>query len=208
MNTRELSNRQKEVLRFIENFLLTRGFPPTLREIAEGIGLGVKNIASVQKHLKALEKKGFIKRIPRKTRGIELTSLKLSNLNIIPIIGKVQAGLPIPAFEDVEGTIAVDSMFVRNADSTIALRVKGESMRNAGILPDDVVIVKLNEQIKNNDIVVAFVDGEVTIKRIERKGDTVDLVPENPEFDVITIRANEERLYILGKVIAVFRRIG
>jgi len=207
MNTRELTNRQREVLRFIENFLLTRGFPPTLREIAEGIGLDIKNIASVQKHLKSLEKKGYIKKIPRKTRGIELTSLKLSNLNIIPIIGKVQAGLPIPAFEDVEGTIAVDSLFVRNADGTIALRVKGESMKNAGILPGDVVIVKLNEQIKNNDIVVAFVDGEVTIKRIEKRGDTVDLVPENPEFDVITIKSSEERLYILGKVIAVFRRI-
>jgi len=195
-------------LRFIENFLLTRGFPPTLREIAEGIGLGIKNIASVQKHLKSLEKKGYIKRIPRKTRGIELTSLKLSNLNIIPIIGKVQAGLPIPAFEDVEGTIAVDSLFVRNADGTIALRVKGESMKNAGILPGDVVVVKLNEQINDNDIVVAFVDGEVTIKRIKRKEDTIDLVPENPEFDVITIKSNEERLYILGKVVAVFRRIG
>ncbi|HDL60072.1 MAG TPA: repressor LexA [candidate division WOR-3 bacterium] len=208
MNTRELTGRQKEVLRFIENFLLTRGFPPTLREIAEGIGLGIKNIASVQKHLKSLEKKGYIKRIPRKTRGIELTSLKLSNLNIIPIIGKVQAGLPIPAFEDVEGTIAVDSLFVRNADGTIALRVKGESMKNAGILPGDVVVVKLNEQINDNDIVVAFVDGEVTIKRIKRKEDTIDLVPENPEFDVITIKSNEERLYILGKVVAVFRRIG
>ena len=195
-------------MRFIENFLLTRGFPPTLREIAEGIGLGIKNIASVQNHLKSLEKKGYIKRIPRKTRGIELTSLKLSNLNIIPIIGKVQAGLPIPAFEDVEGTIAVDSLFVRNADGTIALRVKGESMKNAGILPGDVVVVKLNEQINDNDIVVAFVDGEVTIKRIKRKEDTIDLVPENPEFDVITIRSNEERLYILGKVVAVFRRIG
>lgn len=195
-------------MRFIENFLLTRGFPPTLREIAEGIGLGIKNIASVQKHLKSLEKKGYIKRIPRKTRGIELTSLKLSNLNIIPIIGKVQAGLPIPAFEDVEGTIAVDSLFVRNADGTIALRVKGESMKNAGILPGDVVVVKLNEQINDNDIVVAFVDGEVTIKRIKRKEDTIDLVPENPEFDVITIKSNEERLYILGKVVAVFRRIG
>jgi len=195
-------------LRFIENFLFTRGFPPTLREIAEGIGLGIKNIASVQKHLKSLEKKGYIKRIPRKTRGIELTSLKLSNLNIIPIIGKVQAGLPIPAFEDVEGTIAVDSLFVRNADGTIALRVKGESMKNAGILPGDVVVVKLNEQINDNDIVVAFVDGEVTIKRIKRKEDTIDLVPENPEFDVITIKSNEERLYILGKVVAVFRRIG
>jgi len=195
-------------LRFIENFLLTRGFPPTLREIAEGIGLGIKNIASVQKHLKSLEKKGYIKRIPRKTRGIELTSLKLSNLNIIPIIGKVQAGLPIPAFEDVEGTIAVDSLFVRNADGTIALRVKGESMKNAGILPGDVVVVKLNEQINDNDIVVAFVDGELTIKRIKRKEDTIDLVPENPEFDVITIKSNEERLYILGKVVAVFRHIG
>ena len=195
-------------MRFIENFLLTRGFPPTLREIAEGIGLGIKNIASVQKHLKSLEKKGYIKRIPRKTRGIELTSLKLSNLNIIPIIGKVQAGLPIPAFEDVEGTIAVDSLFVRNADGTIALRVKGESMKNAGILPGDVVVVKLNEQINDNDIVVAFVDGELTIKRIKRKEDTIDLVPENPEFDVITIKSNEERLYILGKVVAVFRRIG
>ena len=195
-------------MRFIENFLLTRGFPPTLREIAEGIGLGIKNIASVQKHLKSLERKGYIKRIPRKTRGIELTSLKLSNLNIIPIIGKVQAGLPIPAFEDVEGTIAVDSLFVRNADGTIALRVKGESMKNAGILPGDVVVVKLNEQINDNDIVVAFVDGELTIKRIKRKEDTIDLVPENPEFDVITIKSNEERLYILGKVVAVFRRIG
>lgn len=195
-------------MRFIENFLLTRGFPPTLREIAEGIGLGIKNIASVQKHLKSLERKGYIKRIPRKTRGIELTSLKLSNLNIIPIIGKVQAGLPIPAFEDVEGTIAVDSLFVRNADGTIALRVKGESMKNAGILPGDVVVVKLNEQINDNDIVVAFVDGEVTIKRIKRKEDTIDLVPENPEFDVITIKSNEERLYILGKVVAVFRHIG
>ncbi|MCD6130846.1 MAG: repressor LexA [Candidatus Hydrothermae bacterium] len=208
MNTRELTGRQKEVLRFIENFLLTRGFPPTLREIAEGIGLGIKNIASVQKHLKSLERKGYIKRIPRKTRGIELTSLKLSNLNIIPIIGKVQAGLPIPAFEDVEGTIAVDSLFVRNADGTIALRVKGESMKNAGILPGDVVVVKLNEQINDNDIVVAFVDGELTIKRIKRKEDTIDLVPENPEFDVITIKSNEERLYILGKVVAVFRHIG
>ena len=195
-------------MRFIENFLLTRGFPPTLREIAEGIGLGIKNIASVQKHLKSLERKGYIKRIPRKTRGIELTSLKLSNLNIIPIIGKVQAGLPIPAFEDVEGTIAVDSLFVRNADGTIALRVKGESMKNAGILPGDVVVVKLNEQINDNDIVVAFVDGELTIKRIKRKEDTIDLVPENPEFDVITIKSNEERLYILGKVVAVFRHIG
>jgi repressor LexA len=201
-----LTKRQKEVLDFIQQFILTRGYPPTIREIAEGLNLGLNNIYSIQRHLKVLEEKGFIKRNPRKPRGIELLHFKLSNAAMIPLVGKVSAGFPIPAIEEIEGNVVLDALFVKDAHNTIALRIKGDSMIGAGILDRDIVVVKIGSVVKNGDIVVAFVDNEVTCKRFREDGEFVYLIPENPNYKEIKIRKEESRLYILGKVIALFRR--
>lgn len=201
-----LTKRQKEVLDFIQQFILTRGYPPTIREIAEGLNLGLNNIHSIQRHLKVLEEKGFIKRNPRKPRGIELLHFKLSNAAMIPLVGKVSAGFPIPAIEEIEGNVVLDTLFVKDTHNTIALRIKGDSMIGAGILDRDIVVVKIGSVVKNGDIVVAFVDNEVTCKRFREDGEFVYLIPENPNYKEIKIRKEESRLYILGKVIALFRR--
>lgn len=201
-----LTKRQKEVLDFIQQFILTRGYPPTIREIAEGLNLGINNIYSIQRHLKVLEEKGFIKRNPRKPRGIELLHFKLSNAAMIPLVGKVSAGFPIPAIEEIEGNVVLDTLFVKDTQNTIALRIKGDSMIGAGILDRDIVVVKIGSVVKNGDIVVAFVDNEVTCKRFREDGEFVYLIPENPNYKEIRIRKEESRLYILGKVIALFRR--
>lgn len=202
-----LTTKQKNVLEFIQNFILTRGYPPTIREIAEGLGLGLNNIYSVQRHLKVLEEKGFIKRNHKKPRGIELLHFKLSNAVMVPLVGKVSAGFPIPAIEEVEGNIVLDAIFIRDTKNTIALRIKGDSMIGAGILDKDIVIVRLGAEVRDGDLVVAFVDNEVTCKRLQTDREYVYLVPENPDYKQFVLRKEEARLYILGKVVGLFRRL-
>lgn len=202
-----LTAKQQKVLEFIQNYILTRGFPPTIREIAEGLGFKENSIYSVQRILRILEQKGFLKRNARKPRGIELLHFKLSNAVLVPLVGKVSAGFPIPAIEEIEGNIVLDSIFLKDTKNTIALKIKGNSMIGAGILDGDIVIVKIGVEVKNNDIVVAFVDNEVTCKRLKVTDESIQLVPENPEYKIIEIRREEARLYILGKVVGLFRRI-
>ncbi len=202
-----LTKRQQQVLEFVQNYIFTRGYPPTIREIAEGLNLGDHNIYSIQRHLKALEDKGFIKRNKRKPRGIELLHFKLSSAVTIPLVGRVSAGFPIPAIEEYEGSVVLDSLILGDSKNTIALRIRGDSMIGAGILDKDIVIVKLGAEVKNGDIVVAFVDNEVSCKRFKQDDQYVYLIPENPDYNVINIRKEESRLYILGKVVGVIRRL-
>jgi len=202
-----LTKREKQVLDFIQNFILTRGYPPTIREIAEGIGISLNSIYSIQRCLYGLERKGFIKRNRRKPRGIELLHFRLTNAVLVPLVGKVSAGFPIPAIEEVEGNIVLDSIFLRDSENTIALRIKGDSMVGAGILDGDIVIVKMNVEVRDKDIVIAFVDNEVTCKRLRVEKDQVILMPENPEYKPIEIKPEEVKLYILGKVVGLFRKI-
>lgn len=202
-----LTTKQKNVLEFIQNFILTRGYPPTIREIAEGLGLGLNNIYSVQRHLKVLEEKGLIKRNHKKPRGIELLHFKLSNAVMVPLVGKVSAGFPIPAIEEVEGNIVLDAIFIRDTKNTVALRIRGDSMIGAGILDKDIVIVRLGAEVRDGDFVVAFVDNEVTCKRLQTDREYVYLVPENPDYKQFVLRKEEARLYILGKVVGLFRRL-
>lgn len=202
-----LTTKQQKVLEFIQNYILTRGYPPTIREIADGLNFKKSSIYSVQRILKILEQKGFLKRNSHRPRGIELMHFRLSNAVLVPLVGKVSAGFPIPAIEEIEGNIVLDSIFLKDTKNTIALRIKGNSMVEAGILDGDIVIVKIGVEVKNNDIVIAFVDNEVTCKRLRVGENTVKLVPENPEYKSIEIRKEETRLYILGKVVGLFRRI-
>uniref|UniRef100_A0A7V4E4Z3 LexA repressor n=1 Tax=candidate division WOR-3 bacterium TaxID=2052148 RepID=A0A7V4E4Z3_UNCW3 len=202
-----LTRKQKAVLDFIQQFILTHGYPPTIREIAEGLNLGLNSIYSIQRHLKVLEDKGFIRRNSRKPRGIELLHFKLSNAAMIPLVGKVSAGFPIPAIEEVEGNVVFDALLIKDTSNTIALRVKGDSMVGAGIYDRDIVVVRLGAVVKNGDIVVAFVDNEVTCKRFREDSEFVYLIPENPAYREIKLRKEEARLYILGKVVALFRRL-
>jgi len=202
-----LTNRQKEVLDFIQNFILTRGYPPTIREIANGLNLGPNNIYSVQRHLRVLETKGFIKRSRRKPRGIELLHFKLSSAVMIPLVGKISAGFPIPAIEETEGNIVLDTIFIKDSKNTIALRIKGDSMAGTGILDKDIVIVKLDAEARDGDLVVAFVDNEVTCKRFKMDEECVYLLPENPAYKEVKLKKEEARLYVMGKVIGLFRRV-
>ncbi len=202
-----LTAKQQRVLEFIQNFILTRGYPPTIREIAQGLDFKTNSIYSVQRILKILEQKGFIKRNIRKPRGIELLHFKLSNAVLVPLVGKVSAGFPIPAIEEVEGNLVLDSVFLKDTKNTIALRIRGDSMKGAGIQDGDIVIVKLGAEVKDGDIVIAFVDNEVTCKRLRVEKEKIVLMPENPYYEPLEIKREEARLYILGKVVGLYRRI-
>lgn len=205
-----LTARQQAVLDAIQGWIRDYGYPPTIREL--GQSLGIRSLRGVTTHLDAIAKKGFITRAPR-ARSIKLTdSLKpLENLLRIPIVGSIRAGQPALAEENIEGEVVVDSTWVsRGADPTagnhFALRVKGDSMMNAGILQGDYVIVRQQESVQNGDIVVARLEDEATVKRFFREADGVRLQPENPAHESIRVSADRP-IAILGKVVAVFRSV-
>ena len=204
MGTGKISKKQKEILEFMKSEILSKGFPPSVREICEAVGL--KSTSSVHAHLETLERNGYIHRDPTKPRAIEILddtfNLNRTEMVNVPIIGRVAAGSPILAQENIEGYFTVPMEYMPN-EQTFMLNVKGESMINAGILDGDRVIVRQQPTAENGDMVVALTEeNEATVKRFYKEDGYYRLQPENDHMDPIIIHGE---ITILGKVIAVMR---
>ncbi|MBE3577481.1 MAG: transcriptional repressor LexA [Limnochordales bacterium] len=196
-----LSPRQQQILDFIRQEVERRGYPPSVREIGQAVGL--KSSATVHGHLNRLEAKGFLRRDPTKPRAIELLGPEARPATVnVPVVGRVTAGEPILAVENIEQRLPLPTEFFGRDDELFALRVRGDSMVGAGILDGDMVIVARQSAADDGDIVVALLDDEATVKRFYKEGDRVRLQAENPRYE--PIYAQEVR--ILGKVIGLLRR--
>lgn len=195
---KELTHKQKDVLRFIYDQIKVNNLPPTVREIASHFGFS--STGTVRDYLKALVNKGFIKISANKSRAIELVKEALFR---IPILGKVQAGLPTLAVEEIEGYLNLDS-FVFSQEETFALRVKGDSMMGVGILPDDLVLVRKQSVAQTGETVVAVIGEDATVKTLQKRGSDYFLDPANENYQPIKIN---EDISIVGKVISVVRRM-
>jgi repressor LexA len=207
-----LTKRQAEILSFIKTHIRYSGFPPTISEIQGQFSFRSPN--AVQEHLKALVRKGQIRRTPNQWRGLELT---VSNKNrdevpqystvSVPLIGRVTAGLPVLAEENFEGTISVDRSLVGRATRLFALHVRGDSMIEAGIYDGDIAIAQQQSVADHGDIVIALLGDEATVKRFYRKKKVIILQPENDTITPIKISEGSD-FKILGRVIATLHRIG
>ncbi len=197
MKTHPLTEKQKQVLKFIYRRIKTSQLPPTIREIAQQFGFS--STGTVRDYLRALVQKGYIRVTAHKSRAIELVRESLFS---IPILGRIQAGLPNLAVQDIEGYLDLDSL-VFSDDSTFALRVNGDSMIEAGILPNDLVLVRKQSMAQVNDTVAALVRDEATVKYLKKKNNHFFLEPANPLYDPIPVN---EDVNIIGKVISVVRR--
>ncbi|MBU7005187.1 transcriptional repressor LexA [Phosphitispora fastidiosa] len=200
----DISERQISILNFIKKELQKRGYPPSVREI--GVAVGLSSSSTVHGHLAQLEKKGYIRRDPTKPRAIEVIegegNFVRKEIVNVPIVGRVTAGEPILAVENIEDTFPLPIEFVNN-DNVFILSVRGESMINAGILDGDYVVVRQQSVARNGEIVVALLEDEATVKTFYKEKDYIRLQPENPYMD--PIYATDVK--ILGKVTGVFRRI-
>ena len=198
----KISSKQQEILDYIKEEILKRGYPPAVREICEAVHL--KSTSSVHSHLETLEKNGYIRRDPTNPRAIEICDdnfqMVRTEMVSLPIIGQVAAGLPILAEENIESYFPVPAEMVPHGDSFI-LRVKGDSMINAGILSGDKIFVNACNSARNGDMVVALIDDSATVKTFYREDGHVRLQPENDTMDPIIV----DDCQILGIVFGVFR---
>lgn len=225
-----LTDRQLEVLRYIARQIEAHGYPPTIREIGEA--LDIRSTNGVNDHLKALERKGFLSRDRVKSRALIPTSAARQVLggeaddrsNVIPIgrraasgpsrtvpipiVGRVAAGQPILAQEQVEDTVEVDSFFLGTNKKVYGLRVQGDSMIGDGILSGDYIFVKKQLHAEDGDIVVALIDDEATVKRVYFEGDRIRFQPSNPRMAPIYVRREDFRsTMLLGVVVGVYRKL-
>ena len=201
-----LTERQSEILKLIRELTEVSGFPPTRAEIAERMGF--RSVNAAEQHLRALEKKGAIEISSGASRGIRVLDAKPAGrqgrLLELPVIGRVAAGSPILAEEHVQGRYQVDpNLFTPRAD--YLLRVRGMSMRDAGIIEGDLLAVHRTQEARTGQVVVARLGDEVTVKRFRRRGNAVQLVPENPDFEVIEVDVRSEPLAIEGIAVGVIR---
>ncbi|MBN1629183.1 MAG: transcriptional repressor LexA [Thermoleophilia bacterium] len=204
----ELHERQQRILEVIEEAVRSQGYPPTVREI--GAAVGLCSPASVQGHLSALEEMGYIRRGSAKRRALEVvrptgsnhSAVGVGNLTGVPLVGRVAAGVPLLAEENVEDSLDIPR-FLGEEGRCFALRVTGTSMINAGILNGDIVVVRQQETADDGDIVVALLEDEATLKRFYREADQVRLQPENDAMQPILTRDPR----IVGKVTGVLRRL-
>ena len=198
----KISKKQLEILEYIKSQILERGFPPAVREICEAVNL--KSTSSVHSHLETLEKNGYIRRDPTKPRAIEILddSFNLTRREMVnvPIVRQVAAGEPILAQENIENYFPIPTEFMPN-NQTFLLKVKGESMINAGILDGDMVLVEQASTALNGDMVVALIEDGATVKTFYKEEGIFRLQPENDSMDPIIV----SEVTILGKVIGVFR---
>ncbi|USD19871.1 transcriptional repressor LexA [Microbulbifer variabilis] len=196
-----LTARQTQVLELIKAYLDDTGYPPTRAEIAQELGFRSPNAA--EEHLKALARKGAIEMVAGASRGIRIPDHQSG----LPIVGRVAAGNPILAAEHIEDYCDLPASFF-HPPADYLLRVHGMSMRNAGILDGDLLAVQKTEQIRNGQIVVARIDDEVTVKRFRRKGNqaTVQLLPENEDFDTIQVDMRDKNFVIEGLAVGVIRQ--
>lgn len=202
MSQGNISKKQEEILEYIKAQILERGFPPAVREICEAVHL--KSTSSVHSHLETLEKNGYIRRDPTKPRAIEILddtfNLTRRELVNVPLIGRVAAGEPILAQQNIENYFPIPAEMMPNKQ-TYLLTVQGESMINAGILSGDMVLVQEEHTASNGDMVVALIEDGATVKTFYKEKDHIRLQPENDYMDPIIVRD----VTILGKVIGVFR---
>lgn len=207
----ELAPRQRALLDFVASYQDTRGFPPTIREIGEA--LGIKSTNGVSDHIKALVKKGYLERggDPRSSRSIRVAGAARGGFRdeatvAVPLVGRVAAGQPILAQENYDRTFHIDSAMMPSTGQTFALTVSGTSMIEEGILDGDVVFVKQQSTARNGELVVAMFEGDATVKRFFKEKDRFRLQPANKDMEPIFVPA-EEGVEILGTVVGVYRRI-
>ena len=200
---KDLTKRQREIFDFISRYLAKHGYPPTVREIGKAVGL--HSSSTVHAHLSKLESLGVVKRDPSKPRALEVMverARKVVRPSGLPLVGQVAAGQPILAEENIEEYLQVPDV-VGGEDGDYILRVRGESMKDAGILEGDFVVVRPTEKARDGEIVVALLGDEATVKRYFKEKDHVRLQPENKSMKAIKTRD----LRLLGRVVGVFRRV-
>ncbi len=193
-----LTAKQQQIFDYIVSFTEEHGYPPSVREIGSHVGL--RSPSTVHFHLKGLREAGYITQAEGKTRTISITGEGASQKDRVPIVGNVAAGAPILATECIEDYLTFDTGSL--SGEHFALRVRGESMLGAGILPDDLVVVHQQQDAHNGEIVVAMLEDEATVKTLRRRNGHTWLLPENPEYQPI----DGDRAQILGRVVAVVRR--
>ena len=202
MATGKITEKQSQIIENIKAEILSKGYPPAVRDICQAVNL--KSTSSVHSHLETLEKNGYIRRDPTKPRTIEILddsfNLVRREMVNVPIVGTVAAGQPILAVENIENYFPIPSEYMPN-EETFMLKVKGESMINAGILDGDQILVKRQSTAKNGDMVVALVDDSATVKTFYKENGHIRLQPENDYMDPIILPDVE----IIGKVFGVFR---
>lgn len=199
----KISGKQQEILEYIKDEILDRGYPPSVREICEAVHL--KSTSSVHSHLETLEKNGYIRRDPTKPRAIEICddSFQMVRTEMIslPVIGTVAAGVPILAEENINSYFPIPADVVPKGEPSFILNVKGDSMVNAGILSGDQIFVQMGQTAHNGEIVVALVEDSATVKTFYKEEGHIRLQPENDTMEPIIV----ENCQILGKVFGVFR---
>jgi repressor LexA len=213
-----LTARQEQTLDFIRQSIQERGYPPTLREIGEY--MGIRSTNGVNDHLRALERKGYLRREDMKSRALKLVSGMGTQSTAVPakvedddmvevrVLGRVAAGLPLLAEENVIDTVRVDRMLVRGGREVFGLRVTGDSMIEAGIMSGDYIFVKKQSTAERGDIVVALIGDEATVKYFHPERDYVRFQPANSQMAPILVRASDfKSTMLLGKVVGVYRRL-
>ncbi|GFZ29599.1 LexA repressor [Clostridium zeae] len=195
------NTKQNEIYEFLKNYTENKGYPPSVREICEAVSL--KSTSTVHGHLKRLEKKGLIKRDPTKPRALEIAELSMPKKEMIhiPIVGKVTAGEPILATENIEDVFPMPIEYIKHDNELFALRVSGNSMVDVGIEDGDLAIIEQSSHANNGEIVVALIDTEATIKRFFKENDHIRLQPENKTMDPIIV----DDCAILGRLVGLFR---
>jgi repressor LexA len=198
---KELTTIQRNILDFLLEQKSLKGYPPTLAEIAEKFGY--KNRATVKQHLESIERKGYIKKNPRISRGIEIT-LEEKLFTPRSVLGEVAAGNPLTIYPDSIDTVEIPTLTRMPSDSFL-LKVKGDSLKDAFILNGDLVIVNPRAEAANGLIVVAILDDAAVVKRYYRKKDIIELLPENPEYNPIIINSNYQKFKLVGVVTGIYR---
>ncbi|MEX0825264.1 MAG: transcriptional repressor LexA [Acidimicrobiia bacterium] len=208
MSPSDISDRQKQILELIYETVQRRGYPPSVREIGEAVGLS--SPSTVHSHLSALVEGGYLRRDATKPRAIEVIDtggdgeLRRAPVRDVPLVGRIAAGSPMLAEEDIEEIFPLPTELVGN-EPVIMLRVQGDSMINAGIFDGDLVVVRRQPDARNGELVAALINGEeATVKRFRREGDRVLLIAENPAYEPIVLTSGVE---IVGKVVAVLRTV-
>ena len=213
---KDLTDRQQQVFSFVVTYLDAHGYPPTIREMQEGLGIG--SLRGVTIHLDALHKKGFIERLsgkgggPRTSRGIRVLARVASRqqdtaegIVRLPLIGTIAAGLPLLATQNIEDIVPVPTSLVRGGgEDCFLLRVQGESMTGAHIMPGDLVIIQPRQTAENGDIVAARIGEEATVKTFHRHGNRIELLPQNPNYAPIPLR-KADNAALIGKVVGLLR---
>lgn len=196
------SNKQIEIYEYIKKHILDKGYPPSVREICDAVGL--RSTSTVHGHLDRLQQKGLIKKDATKPRAIELIKDTVTKKEIvdIPVIGKITAGQPILAVENIEETFSIPFNFVRSNNDLFILKVSGTSMIDAGILDGDFVIIEKKETASNGEIVAALIENEATLKRFFKEKDHIRLQPENKTMEPIIV----DNCKILGTLVGLYRR--